>query len=94
MALTKRQLEDVCMFGKGYLQCRYLEDEAEYGGKTVCVCKKLTPDAEIIDEEVDEFVVDAQKSGQDLKDLNHPIQINCSGYLMLKAIRQGYDVKP
>ena len=92
MALTKKQLSDVCLLNGGYKQCRYL-DEVEDSGKMVYVCKKLTPDADVIDEEVEEFVIDAQKTGQDPKAQNLPLQINCSGYLCLKAKKQGYDVK-
>jgi hypothetical protein len=92
MALSKKQLNDVCLVNCGYRQCRYL-DEVEHDSEMVYVCKKLTPDADIIDEEIEEFVIDMQKSGQDPKAQNLPLQINCGGYLMLKAKKQGYDVK-
>lgn len=92
MALTTKQLNDVCLLNCGHKQCRYL-DEIESDREMVYVCKKLTSDAEIIDEEVEEFVLDSQKNGQDPKAQGLPLQINCGGYLMLKAKKQGYDVK-
>jgi type II secretory pathway component PulC len=92
MALTKKQLEDVCLINEGYKQCRYLDEEDD-NGKIVQVCKKLTPDAVIIDEEIDEFMIDMQKNKQDPSTQNLPIQVNCNGYLKLKSKKQGYDVK-
>jgi hypothetical protein len=92
MALTKKQVDDVCLLNGGYRQCRYL-DEEDNNGKVVNVCKKLSPDATNIDEDVEDFIIKSNKDGEDPKKAGLPLQINCNGYLMLKAKKQGYDVK-
>lgn len=92
MALTIRQVEDVCLANDGWKQCRYL-DEVESGDQWVLICKKLTPDADIIDEEVDDWLNEVASNGQDPRSLGKPLSINCDGYIKLLSKPQGYDVK-
>jgi len=94
MALTKKQLRDVCLMWSGTTQCRYLDEDDDGCGNTVDICKKLSPLKDTIDEEVDLFLADMQKNGQDPTKQGVPIGDNCKGYVVFKAKAQGYDVKP
>jgi hypothetical protein len=90
MALTKRQIDDVCLLNKGAQQCRYLGED-DYNGKSIYVCGRLAPEAAIIDEDAEDFIVRANKAGEDPNASGQPLSINCPGYLLLKAKKQGYD---
>jgi len=92
MALTKKQLKDVCLLWSGHLQCRYLDEDQDDQGQIVHVCKKLTNYKKIIDEEVNDFLTDVRKNGQDPAAQGLPIADNCQGYVVLKSKPQGYDV--
>jgi hypothetical protein len=92
MALSLNQVKDVCFLNGGCDQCRYLDDtERDVSGKIIYLCKKLSPDRVIIDEELDEFYVNMKKSGQDPMKQGNPLADNCQGYLSLKTKKQGYD---
>lgn len=75
---------------KGEQQCRYLDGQG-YLGKTVYICRKLSPFKTMIDEEVDEYKNKTFKSSPSHGGV--PLGDNCSGYLVLLSKPQGYDVK-
>jgi hypothetical protein len=93
MALTQKQLKDVCFVWGGSQQCRYLDEDQDAQGNVVHVCKKLSIYKGIIDDEVNEFFRDVKKNGQDPFAQGVPLGDNCQGYIALKAKPQGYDVK-
>lgn len=94
MALTNKQLNNVCLVSGGHLQCRYLDEDLDDNDNVVYVCKKLSPDRKIIDDELVDFMNDMKKSGQDPTTQNAPLGDNCAGFVVLKTKPQGYDVKP
>jgi len=91
MALSLKQVQDVCFLNGGSDQCRYLDEDFDDNGLVINVCKKLSPYRTIIDEEFDEFMESMQKSGQKPEDQGKAIGDNCSGYIVLKSKIQGYD---
>ncbi len=92
MALTNNQVQHVCLLYSGAQQCRYVDEDLDDDGNIVYVCKKLSPDKNIIDSEVDEFLDDMKKNGQDPTKQGVPLADNCSGYIKLTVKKQGYDV--
>ncbi len=94
MALSKKQLADVCCLNGLHLQCMYLEEEIDDKFNSIYVCKKKSPEKTIIDKEVNEFIKMANQIGADVKTQGMPLGDNCSGYIVLKNKIQGYDVKP
>jgi hypothetical protein len=92
MALTKKQLENVCYISGGHLQCRYLDEDFNDKGEIVNVCKKHSPEKKIIDEEVNDFINYQKKIGKTVMDERFPVGDNCKGYIVLKSKLQGYDV--
>jgi len=94
MALSRKQLKDVCLLWGGHQQCMYLDEDADDQGQVCNVCKKLSVYKKIIDEEVHEFLVEMKKNGQDPLAQGVPLGDNCQGYIVLKSREQGYDVKP
>jgi hypothetical protein len=94
MALTTKQLKDVCLLWSGTTQCRYLDEDDDGKGNVVSICKKLSPLKTTIDEEVDLFLVDMKKNSQDPTKQGVPLGDNCQGYVVFKSKAQGYDVKP
>jgi hypothetical protein len=93
MALTKKQVNDVCFISGGSKQCRYLDEDIDEHGNVVNLCKKLSPDRQIIDSELIDFFKDMKTSGQDPFKQGVPLGDNCQGYIVLKTKQQGYDVK-
>ncbi len=93
MSLTKKHLNDVCYLQGGHMRCRYLDEDTDDKGNTIYVCKKLSPDRNIIDSEIIDFMNNMKKSGQDPVNQGVPLGDNCSGYIVLKTKPQGYDVK-
>jgi hypothetical protein len=94
MALSPKQTKDVCFLNGGSDQCRYLDEDMDDKGNIVHLCKKLSPDKKIIDEELVDFYNDMNKSGQDPQKQGVPLGDNCQGYIPLKIKIQGYDQKP
>lgn len=92
MALTKKQLNDVCYVSGGHLQCCYLDEDVDDQGRIVHICKKLSPDRAIIDAEMTDFLNEQKKIGSDPTKQNVPLGDNCQGYVVLKVKPQGYDV--
>lgn len=92
MALTKRHVADVCCLNGGHRQCRYLDEDTDDNGAVVHLCKKLSPDRKIIDEELADFYKEAKKGGLDPTLQGAPLGDGCGGYIVLKTKLQGYDV--
>ena len=92
MALTQKQLKDVCMIWGGSSQCRYLDEDLDDDGNIVHVCKKKSSYKDIIDDEFVEWLSEQKKNGQDPYKSQAPMGDNCSGYVILKTKPQGYDV--
>jgi hypothetical protein len=91
--LTNKQLTDVCFINGGSAQCRYLDEDIDDNGQVVHLCKKMSPDKKIIDEELVDFYNEMKKSGKDPLKQNLALGNNCQGYIVLKTKPQGYDVK-
>lgn len=92
--LSKNQLTRVCQLWQGSKQCRYLDgDEHDYGK---FYCKKLSPEKDIIDEEVMGFLKESKKQGINPQKSGNPLGTggSCQGFVVLKTKLQGYDVKP
>lgn len=88
--LSDAQLQDVCLLWGGHKQCRFLEqDEMDWNKH---YCKKLTPDKKDINAEVNKFVREKRQQGIDPKSVGDPLGDNCSGFLPLTDLLQGYDI--
>lgn len=92
MALTQKQIKDVCFISGGPDQCRYLDEDVDDNGNPIYVCKKRSPDKKIIDEELIDFFNEMKRSGQDPAKQGVPLSDNCGGFVVLKTKQQGYDV--
>ena len=88
--LSEKQLENVCLLNcKTYEKCRYLkQDENDY---TKFYCQKLMAEGRQLDKDLETFVELTTKFGKDPRKDNVPMGDNCSGYPVLKHIKQGYD---
>jgi len=80
------------MMYSGHQQCRYVDEDLDDSGNIVYVCKKLSSDRSIVDLEVNEFLDDMKKSGQDPISQGVPLGDNCKGYIKLTTKAQGYDL--
>lgn len=90
MALTLPQVENVCLWGHGAKECRYLEED---GMNNRFYCLKLIADKRNrIDAEIHEFVSQAKSRGIDPSVAAISLGDNCSGYTFLKHKMQGYDL--
>lgn len=94
MALSSKQVKDVCCLSCGHLQCKYLDEEVDANYKVVYLCRKKSPDKKIIDDEVSVYLADCKWNGDDPDSQGVPLGDNCPGYVVLKTKLQGYDVKP
>jgi len=88
--LSKKQLQDVCLFNdKSHNKCRYLsQDDNDY---TKYYCLKKNSEAQAIDKEVNSFIRECNRKGKNPYAENVPMGNNCKGYPLLKFIEQGYD---
>lgn len=89
MALSQKQIEDVCLVYGGHKSCRYLIYDQE-SGKYLC-SKLVTKLKEDVDTRIDEYLAKLKKNGQDPALMGRAIGDNCSGYIFLKYKKQGYD---
>lgn len=88
--LSLRQLQDVCLQYQGSKECRYLGRDT---GTGVSVClKQVAAKKAAIDKQVDKFVEQCKKSGQDPAAQHRALANNCQGYPPLPRVQQGYDV--
>lgn len=90
MGLSKKQLSDVCILYGGNIQCRYLDEALNDKGELVHVCRKMSAEGKVIDEELDDLLNEAQQVGTKPED-HIPLGNNCAGYPALPNISQGYD---
>ena len=90
--LSLKQVDHVCRGdGSGKNFCRFLEQDDFEATKFYCL--KLVPGKrESIDQDVDEYVRKTIQKGIAPSD-DMPLGDNCSGYIKLKSVLQGYDVK-
>ncbi len=93
MALTRKQLETVCLIqAKDGRRCRYLGNPDD--DPTVWVCGKLNKSHKaIIDAELEEELKELARKGMDPKKEGIPTGDNCQGYPLLATLPQGFDVK-
>lgn len=92
MSLSKGQVSDVCLLGQGTQQCRYLAEDDVVRNMFYCL-KKSKDKKDKIDVEVSSLVKDLKRRGKDIDAQNIPVGNNCGGYIILKHVEQGYDVK-
>lgn len=95
MALTNKQLQDVCLAHQGYSSCRYLTYDPAHN---VYLCAKLHPRLKIIKDDAVTFNErEARRIGLPIVDYfnlhNIGHEDNCKGYRYLTQTPQGYDVK-
>jgi hypothetical protein len=90
--LTLKQVEDVCLYGSGAKECRFLAED-DTNGKFYCV-KRIKALRSDIDIEVTEFIKQNKLRGIDPMQMSTPLGDNCSGYTFLKYKSQGYDLLP
>lgn len=97
MALTEKQIKDVCDIYGGNNRCRYMEEdivEDDDGNMSVIyVCRKKSPDKSNIDQTVVAQIIDCKNQGINPHDSGIAMGDNCDGYVVLKTQPQGYDVK-
>jgi hypothetical protein len=91
MPLSRKQLQDYCLYVNQDVsrRCRYLYQDDMDPSKYEC-WKHCGKKAEI-DEEIENFLDDCAKKGQDPTTQGVPLGDNCKGYPVLKSIEQGYD---
>ncbi len=94
MALTLKQIKDVCLINNGAHTCRYLDEDLDDQSNIVHICKKKCPDRALVDSEIDLFMQDMKKTKQDPYKQGMALGDNCPGYLRLITKKQGYDVSP
>ena len=97
MALTEKQIKDVCDIYGGSNKCRYMEEdivEDDNGDMNIVyVCKKKSPDRTVIDQDMIAQIMNCKTNGIDPHDAGIAMGDNCDGYVVLKTKPQGYDVK-
>lgn len=88
--LTKKHLHDVCLLYSGDSnRCRFLtQDESNY---LQWHCLKLTARKNDIDVEVNTFIRDSRRKGQDPTKQGLPLGDNCDGYPVMRHTEHGYD---
>ncbi len=93
MALSQKHVKDICMINGLNLQCRYLDEDSDNKGNIVHICRKLSTDKKVIDQELTDFYAEMTKKGTDPAAQGVPLGDNCQGYIALKTKQQGFDVK-
>lgn len=87
MALSKNQVNNICLIGSGSTACRYLSVDDDDYSKFHCLKHKLE-----IKKKIDILVNNYSASTNTNKLPIIPIGDNCAGYPILKNIDQGYDI--
>jgi hypothetical protein len=92
--LSLNQVHNVCFgdISKTSSQCRYLEQDDLDNSKYYCL-KMITLKKSQIDKDVEDFLVKSKSKGFNPYLENVPLGDNCSGFIKLKNVVQGYDVK-
>jgi len=91
MALTLKQVQDICLLGGGAGQCRFLAEDEQIDSKFYCL-KRVAQQRPEIDQEVGDFIKKHKDRGVDPYSMGLPLGDNCGGYRFLKAKMQGYDL--
>lgn len=92
MPLSKKQLTDKCLaFQNTSSKCRYCAQDDDDWNKHYCL-KKSSQKADC-DVEVESFIRETRKKGNDPYKEMFPLGDNCPGYPITKHIEQGYDIK-
>lgn len=92
MALSLKQLQDVCLlYANDSRKCKYLGQDDSDASLYYCL-KKSAKKAEI-DDEVNDLLNDLKKKGVNPTTQGIPLGDNCSGYPILRYIKQGVDQK-
>lgn len=91
MALSQKQVQDICLNYAGAKTCRFLVYD-QTSGKHLC-CKLVQKLREEVDERIDQYLDKMKQNGQDPALMGRAIGDNCQGYLYLKHKKQGFDVK-
>lgn len=93
MALSQNQVTDICLFGCGNQECRYLDGDVDQKtGNMTFICKKKSLERKMIDEEVAEQVAEYKKNNINPLSTDDPMGDNCLGFLPMKNLLQGYDI--
>jgi hypothetical protein len=88
--LSDEHLKDYCLPNKGEKTCRYLCSDIKNLG--VFYCLKKSSKKQIIDFEIKSFIAKCAINNVDFNSYDLPIADNCSGFHLLKSIKQGHDV--
>ena len=90
--LSKKHLEKYCMPHAGHLACHYLARDDNKPDKYFCL--KKSHKKAVVDRELKDVLELLKKKGGDPTKQGIPLGNNCSGFLLLKNVLQGFDVKP
>lgn len=90
--LTRAQLEHVCLLYQDAKQCRYLKDDITYNAVIWVCCKHNSALKKEADYFAEEAIKEFKAQGSDPNSGDIPLGDNCSGYPILKYLKQGYDV--
>jgi hypothetical protein len=91
MTLSKNHVKNVCLLNCGSKTCRYLHNDEFDSSKFHCL--KLRPiEKNKIDEATENFIANCKMKKINPKLIDKPIGNNCEGFLLLRNIKQGYDV--
>lgn len=92
--LTLKQVRHVCHgdTSKPSSMCRYLEVDDLDASKHYCL-KLIQAKKEAIDKDVYDFIAKSKSRGTNPSYENVPLGDNCHGYIKLKSVLQGYDVR-
>lgn len=91
--LSQKHLHDICLlYGGGYKQCRYAEEDPSTW-KWYCI-KLQKEKKKARDKAIDEYMAECKKNGIDPKKGGGTIGDNCKGYVIFRHIEQGYDCDP
>jgi len=92
--LSLKQVKNVC-HGNATISsnhCRYLERDDFDPNKYYCL-KLISEKRKIIDKRVDEYIAECKRKNKNPFDQNVPLGNHCQGYIKLKNLVQGYDIK-
>jgi len=91
--LSLKQIKNVCSgsISSPSGMCKYLEKDDLDPSKHYCL-KLIAEKKAIIDKRVVEFLKESKNKGKNPHSQKVPLGDNCSGYIKLKNIVQGYDI--
>ena len=89
--LSKQQLDKYCLPHGGHLKCIYLAQDDVNHDKFYCL--KKSPKKSVVDKEHAEVLQLLKKKNKDPKVQGLALGNNCTGFLLLKNVTQGFDVK-